>query len=171
MLHWGDISEENVDVNWHSLLFLKTSCDTLDLKLNVKWNLSNIHTTYDPHEFNFHNNPRSCGPWEYNHGMSRPGPRRFILRATSHTSLEPWPWNHESPKEGVSKGRPDHLQNHAMWSQTLKCGVSHMWPGPHPHAILINFLKKLRRSSYMIKLNKSTVVSILECHSLPMVLC
>ena len=24
-------------------LFLKTSCDTLDLKLNVKWNLSNIH--------------------------------------------------------------------------------------------------------------------------------
>ena len=41
--HWGDILEENVDVNWHSFLFLKTSCDTLDLKLNVKWNLSNMH--------------------------------------------------------------------------------------------------------------------------------
>ena len=30
-------------VNWHSFLFLKTSRDTLNLKLNVKWNLSNIH--------------------------------------------------------------------------------------------------------------------------------
>ena len=44
MWHWSDISEENVDVDWHSFLFLKTSHDTLDLRLNVKWNLSNIHT-------------------------------------------------------------------------------------------------------------------------------
>ena len=27
-------------VNWHSFWFLETSCDTLDLKLNVKCNLS-----------------------------------------------------------------------------------------------------------------------------------
>ena len=45
MWHWGDILEENVDVKWHSFLFLKTSHDTLDLKLNVKWNLSNILIT------------------------------------------------------------------------------------------------------------------------------
>ena len=44
MWHWGNILEEDVDVKWHSFLFLKMSCDTLDLKLNIKWNLSNIHT-------------------------------------------------------------------------------------------------------------------------------
>ena len=38
MWQWDDIVDKNVDVNWHS------SRDTLDLKLNVKWNLSNIHT-------------------------------------------------------------------------------------------------------------------------------
>ena len=32
--HWGDILEENVDVNWHSFMFFKTWCDTLNLKLN-----------------------------------------------------------------------------------------------------------------------------------------
>jgi hypothetical protein len=36
--------EEDVDVNWRSFSFLKTSRDTLNLKLNIKWNLSNIHT-------------------------------------------------------------------------------------------------------------------------------
>ena len=43
MWHQGDILEEKVDVNRHSFLFWKTSRDTLDLTLNVKWNLSNIH--------------------------------------------------------------------------------------------------------------------------------
>ena len=42
--NWGDILELNVDVNWNSFLFLRMSRDTLDLKLNVKWNLSNIDT-------------------------------------------------------------------------------------------------------------------------------
>ena len=31
----------SIDIHF---VFLKTSCDTLDLKLNVKWKLSNIHT-------------------------------------------------------------------------------------------------------------------------------
>ena len=43
MWQWGDILEENVDVNGHSILLLKTSRDILELKLNVKWSLSNIH--------------------------------------------------------------------------------------------------------------------------------
>ena len=38
------LSEENVYVNWHLLLFLTTLRDTLDLMLDVKRNLSNIHT-------------------------------------------------------------------------------------------------------------------------------
>ena len=42
--NWGDILESNVDVNWHSFLILRTSRDTLDLKLSVKSNLSNIDT-------------------------------------------------------------------------------------------------------------------------------
>jgi hypothetical protein len=33
--------EENVDVSWHSILFLEASCDILDL--NIRWDLSNIH--------------------------------------------------------------------------------------------------------------------------------
>jgi hypothetical protein len=50
MWHWGDILEENVDVGWHSFLFLKTSCDTLDLKLKGKWNLWNIHSVGEGEE-------------------------------------------------------------------------------------------------------------------------
>ena len=46
---WGDTLEENVDANWHSFLFLKMPCATLDLKLNVKWNLSNIHIDEHKH--------------------------------------------------------------------------------------------------------------------------
>ena len=38
MWQWDDIVDKNKDVNWHS------SRDTLDLKLKVKWHLSNIHT-------------------------------------------------------------------------------------------------------------------------------
>ena len=47
MWHWGDILEANVGVNWHSFLFLKMSRDTLDLRLNVKGNLSNKHPAWD----------------------------------------------------------------------------------------------------------------------------
>ena len=46
-----------------------------------------------------------------------------ILRATSHMSKEPWPWNYESPKECVQKVVPRHLLNLVEWSLTLKCSV------------------------------------------------
>jgi hypothetical protein len=50
--HWGDIFDENVDVNWHSFSFLKTPRDTLDLKLNVKWKFSNMHIAPRSTSFN-----------------------------------------------------------------------------------------------------------------------
>ena len=52
MWRWSNILEENVDVDWHSFLFLKTPRDTLDLKLNVKWKLSNMHTAPLSIQFN-----------------------------------------------------------------------------------------------------------------------
>ena len=55
MWHWGDILDVNVDVNWHSFSFSKTSRDTLDLKLNVKRNLSNIHNVSKAHDPGFEN--------------------------------------------------------------------------------------------------------------------
>ena len=70
--HWGDILEENEDDNWHSFLFLKTSRDTLDLKLNVKWNLSNIHTASRP---------------SHDSIMGRKGGRVFILIPTYNCSI------------------------------------------------------------------------------------
>jgi hypothetical protein len=45
MWHWGDILIQIVDVNCHSL-FLRKSCDTLESKLSVQWNVSDIHTAW-----------------------------------------------------------------------------------------------------------------------------
>jgi hypothetical protein len=75
--------------------------------------------------------------------------RSSEVRATSHTSQEPWPWNCESPKENCPKAIPTHLQNHVVWSQTLKCSVKSYVPGPQPNAISMNFYSC--RSSRMIK--------------------
>ena len=44
--NWSDILEYNADVDRYSFLFSKTSRDNLNLKLNDKWNLSNIDTDY-----------------------------------------------------------------------------------------------------------------------------
>ena len=44
VLHWSDLLKENVNANWHLFLFLTMSRNTLNLKLNVNWNLSNIHS-------------------------------------------------------------------------------------------------------------------------------
>ena len=38
------LQNEMYTVDWRSFVHLKTSRDTLDSKLNVEWNLSNIHT-------------------------------------------------------------------------------------------------------------------------------
>ena len=48
------------------------------------------------------------------------------LRATSHMSQEPWPWNCESPKESVQ--RPS--QDHVMWLRIFKCSVKSYVTGP-----------------------------------------
>jgi hypothetical protein len=42
--------KDNVNIDWHSFSLLKMSRDTLDLKRNVKWNLSNIHTGHYMYE-------------------------------------------------------------------------------------------------------------------------
>ena len=45
------------------------------------------------------------------------------VRATSHTSQEPWPWNCESLKASVQRAVPTHLQSHVVWSRILKCSA------------------------------------------------
>ena len=80
------------------------------------------------------------------------------LRATSHTSQEPWPWNCESWNESVQ--RPS---QHA--SKIMQCGHgcssvvwSHMQLGPRSNAISMNFYSC--GSSHMINYNKLVVVSV-----------
>ena len=82
-----------------------------------------------------------------------------LLRATSHTGEEPWPWNCESPKEIIQRPSQDHLHYHVVWSWIPKCSVKpYMWPGPRPNAISMIFYSC--RSSHMVKYDKSTVVSV-----------
>ena len=50
------------------------------------------------------------------------------IRATSHTSQEPWLWE---PKRKCPNAAPMDLQNHVVWS--------HMWPDPQLNAISMNF--------------------------------
>ena len=80
------------------------------------------------------------------------------IRATSHTSQEPWPWNCESPKESVQ--RPSHHTSKIMLGDHKSSSVvwSHMYLGPQPNAISMNFYPC--RSSHIIKYNKSTDVGI-----------
>ena len=58
------------------------------------------------------------------------------LRATSHTSQEPWPWNCASPKESV------HMPSQNT-SKVMYCGhgpsSEAMWLGPRRNAISMNF--------------------------------
>ena len=70
------------------------------------------------------------------------------LRVTSHTSQEPWPWLWE-PKRKCPKAVPRHLQNHVVWSRTLKCNVKSYVTRPRPSAILLDFPSC--GSSHMIK--------------------
>jgi hypothetical protein len=63
------------------------------------------------------------------------------LRATSHTSQEPWPWNCESPKEKCSKAVPTHLQNHVVvWSRILECSLKLYVTGPSTKCYFNEFL-------------------------------
>ena len=45
------------------------------------------------------------------------------LRATSHTSQEPWIKTLWEPKIKCPKAIPTHFQNHVVWSWTVKCSV------------------------------------------------
>ena len=89
--------------------------------------------------------------WDQSHAMWHGQPLRThlslslwahkpILRATSHTSQEPWPWNCERPKRKCPKGVPTHLQNHVVWSRTLKCSVKSYVTGPSTKCDFNEFL-------------------------------
>ena len=99
----------------------------------------------------------------------RPSPPRFNerrepaankLRATSHTSEEPWPWNCESPKQKCPKAVSTHLQTHVVWSRILMCSVkSYMtWALDQMLFQRILFMQGLTHNKK--KLNKPTLVSI-----------
>ena len=73
----------------------------------------------------------------------------MVLRTTSHTSQEPWPWKCESPKESVQRPSQD-------TSKVMECGHrpssvmwSHMRLRPQPNAISMNVYSC--GSSHMIK--------------------
>ena len=70
---------------------------------------------------------------------------------TSHTSLEPWLWNCESPREKCPKAVLRYLQNRVVCGHGPSRGVwnRHMWPGPQPNAISMNGYSRM--SSHMIK--------------------
>ena len=61
-------------------------------------------------------------------------------------------------KRKCPKAVPTHPQNHVVQLRTLKCSVKPYVTGPQPNAISMSFYSC--RSSHMIRLNKSTVVSI-----------
>ena len=71
-----------------------------------------------------------------------------VLRATSHTSQEPWPRSCESPKESVLRPSQDiskimhrgHKPSSVMWS--------HAWPSPQLNVISMNSYS--HESSHMI---------------------
>ena len=80
------------------------------------------------------------------------------LRAISHMSQEPWPWNCESPKEKCPKAIPRHLQNHVVWSWIFKCIVKSYVTGPSTKCYFNDFYSC--GSSRMIIYNKSMIVNI-----------
>ena len=61
-------------------------------------------------------------------------------------------------KKSVQRSSPTHLQNHVVWSRTLKCSVKPYMMGPQPNVVSMNFYSC--GSSHMIEENKSTVVNV-----------
>jgi hypothetical protein len=62
------------------------------------------------------------------------------------------------PKRKCPKAVPRHLQNHSCGHGPSSVLWSHMWPGPQPNAISMNFSSC--GSVHMIKWNKPTVVTV-----------
>ena len=89
------------------------------------------------------------------------------LRATSHTSQEPWPWDGESPNVSVSR----HLQNHIVWTRILKCSVKPLVTGPSTKCCFSEILFMRVLTCDKIESNKQiNGCERSECHALP-VLC
>jgi hypothetical protein len=59
-------------------------------------------------------------------------------RATLHTSQRAVTLRLREPKRKCSKAVPRHIQNHVVWSRTLKCSVWSYVMGPS-NAISMNF--------------------------------
>ena len=84
------------------------------------------------------------------------------IRATSHTSQEPWPWNYESPKESAQ--RPfqgpskislcSHGPSIVVWSP--------MWPGPRPNAVSMHFYSCRVLTHDKIQFSNSFVLLLLS---------
>jgi hypothetical protein len=82
------------------------------------------------------------------------------MRAISHTSQELWPWNWQSPKEGVQRSSQHTCKITQCCQGPSSVMWSHMWPTPQPNAIQMNFYSS--GSSHMIEENKARVVSIMS---------
>ena len=80
------------------------------------------------------------------------------LRATLHTSQEPWPCNCESPNKNIQRPSQDTFKTMQRGHKPSRVVWSHTWPVPQPKIVSMNFYSC--RSSHMIKYNISMVVSV-----------
>ena len=76
-----------------------------------------------------------------------------------HTQAKSRDWEILRAQMKVSKGRPNTLQNHVMWSRALKRSVKSCTTGPLNQK-LFRFIFYSCRSSHMIKYIKPTIVSV-----------
>ena len=74
----------------------------------------------------------------------------------------------ESPKESVQRLSQDHVPNHVVWSQALKCSVKSYVTGPSTKCYFNEFLFMQVLTHDKIEQTNSCEHS--ECHGLP-VLC
>ena len=93
---------------------------------------------------------------------------REIIRATSHTSQEPWPWTFESLKESVQRPSQHTSNQHVVWSRTLKCSVKLHVTAPSTKCYFSGFLSMWVLTHDKIEYTNGCERS--ECHGLP-VLC
>ena len=75
------------------------------------------------------------------------------------------PWNCESPKEKCPKAVPTHLQNHVVWSRTLRCSVKPYVTGPSTTCYFDEFLVMRVLTHDQIEPTNGCECS--ECHGLP----
>ena len=71
------------------------------------------------------------------------------------------------PKRKCPKAVPTHLQNHVVWSQTLKCSVKPYVTGPSTNC----YFNEFPFLTHFKNRIKPTDVRRSECHGLPVVFC